>query len=535
VWSLAASRDGNYLAAACHDGAVRIFAVTEEEGGGAVFRKALPAHDGQALSVAWGPGDQSLIAGDSLGNVRVWPLGATPGARLQYQSALLVSVRADVGGGRKSQVLVWAVCSAGSGTVFAGDSQGRTHIIDSRMGIVEKVLVAHHGSDVLALASDEASDGASAQVFSAGVDGRVVHYRKVTNGSVDGAGSSNMAADGAGGSGFGFGGMSSAPTSWVVAAAARYHTHDVRTLCLAGRFPAAAPAAATFVPPTDPSHPLNRKAARAARPGHLAKMLPCVVSGGLDTQLCLYTFERPSKPSKSRATSSDTTSKGAAGGSMAGMAGALAQAARLPPWPYQPCVSVSAPRVLPDGDREVRMLAVHSSSLDLWRWRLSPADAPPTKGSKGSASPGGEVAVGAGPGGGAAGGPGGVEPPRYAVRINTAADDNIACAAISPDGAWVACAHASRLSLYKLTEDDDGTLDVDKVNIPKAVARGSANAVTFLRAAQCLAVADRKGDILLIDLATLEVRATLRTGGGETPSQARLRSTFFRSLTMVSG
>ena len=31
-----------------------------------------------------------------------------------------------------------------------------------------------------------------------------VHYRKVTNGSVDGPSSSNMAGDGAGGSGFGF-------------------------------------------------------------------------------------------------------------------------------------------------------------------------------------------------------------------------------------------------------------------------------------------------------------------------------------------
>ena len=40
-------------------------------------------------------------------------------------------------------------------------------------------MTAHHGADVLALASDEAADGASAEVFSAGVDGRVVHYRKV--------------------------------------------------------------------------------------------------------------------------------------------------------------------------------------------------------------------------------------------------------------------------------------------------------------------------------------------------------------------
>ena len=53
------------------------------------------------------------------------------------------------------------------------------------------------------------------------------------------------------------------------------------------------------------------------------------------------------------------------------------------------------------------------------------------------------------------------------MRINTAAEDNIACAAVSPCGAWVACAHASRLSLYALREDQDGTLDIDKVLRPK--------------------------------------------------------------------
>ena len=40
----------------------------------------------------------------------------------------VISVRADPTGGRRAQILVWSVCSAGAGTVFAGDSQGRTHV-----------------------------------------------------------------------------------------------------------------------------------------------------------------------------------------------------------------------------------------------------------------------------------------------------------------------------------------------------------------------------------------------------------------------
>ena len=60
---------------------------------------------------------------------------------------------------------------------------------------------------------------------------------------------------------------------------ARYHTHDVRCLCLAGRFPAAAPTEPTMLPPTDPSHPRARRAAQEARPLRLADMRPAVVSG----------------------------------------------------------------------------------------------------------------------------------------------------------------------------------------------------------------------------------------------------------------
>jgi len=43
------------------------------------------------------------------------------------------------------------------------------------------------------------------------------------------------------------------------------------------------------------------------------------------------------------------------------------------------------------------------------------------------------------------------------------------------------------------------------------VARCSANAVVFLRAARCLAAADRAGGILLLDLESLSVSDFTRT------------------------
>ena len=44
-----------------------------------------------------------------------------------------------------------------------------------------------------------------------------------------------------------------------------------------------------------------------------------------------------------------------------------------------------------------------------------------------------------------------------------------------------------------------------QVELPRAVARCSANALVFLRAARCLAAADRAGGIVLLDLGSLSV------------------------------
>ena len=67
VWCMAISHSGERLAAACHDGAVRIFHVSERLPGQAagdelVFERLLPRNPGEVLSVAWGPFDRVLVS-----------------------------------------------------------------------------------------------------------------------------------------------------------------------------------------------------------------------------------------------------------------------------------------------------------------------------------------------------------------------------------------------------------------------------------------------------------------------------------------
>ena len=331
VWCLALSHSGERLAAACHDGGVRIFEASEKVPGlassdGVVFRQLLPRHPGEALSVAWGPGDGVLVTGDSHGVVRVWQLGKErSGVPPTVQT---ISVASNTGaGGLKKAALLWAVAAHADMTVWAADSKGNTHVIDGRMGLVVKRFVAHHGSDVLALATHGLND-----CFSAGVDGRVVHYRRVSGAS----------------------GAAQAGAQWVQAGAARLHTHDIRCLCLAGQF--------YSVGGTDKKAAEYESGKRVLKPDacasrvealNLERLHHCLVSAGLDTQLCLYTYDLP---------------QGSSGGQ------GLRPAMRLPPWPLQSCVSVSAPLVQQVGEEktsEVRMLAWHSQSMEVWRWKVT--------------------------------------------------------------------------------------------------------------------------------------------------------------------
>jgi len=465
VWCLAVSHSGERLAAACHDGGVRIFNLAEHVPGlasseGVVFQQLLPRHPGEALSVAWGFGDRVLVTGDSHGVLRVWQLGKErSGIPPTVQT---VSVASNTGsGGFKKAALIWAVAVHADMTVWAADSKGNTHVIDAKMGLVVKRFVSHHGSDVLALAAHGLND-----CFSGGVDGRVVHYRRVSTADSSHAGG-----------------------QWVVVGAARFHTHDIRCLCVAGNF--FAPGGGDDKRAAD--FEVGKRVLKAEASGrkiqalNVDRMGHCLVSAGLDTQLGLYTYDL-SHEASSRAPR------------------ALTPSMRLPPWPFQSCVSLSGPvkhRADDDKTCEVRMVAWQADAVDVWRWKLT------RRGSMAAPLPhASRQAVGTQP---ADRDREWVDEPRYAVRIQAAAGGGrMTCAAVSPDGQWVACGLASRLALYRVSEKPDDGLDVVKCQLSKKLRETGVRALVFLPDSRTLVVAQTSGVLLVVALDSLQVRTTLR-------------------------
>ena len=213
------------------------------------------------------------VSGDSHGLVRVWQLGkaANTGAPPAVQT---VSIASNTGsGGFKKAALVWSLAVQDETTVWAADSKGNTHVIDARMGLAVKRFVAHHGADVLALACHGRYD-----CFSGGVDGRVVHYRRTPGG---------------GGGGAGAGGE-----QWVVVASVRLHTHDVRCLCLAGSVLSTGAADSHSAHEEETGRQVMRAQpgpVDAQTPLNFGSLSPCLVSAGLDTQLCVYTYDEARK------------------------------------------------------------------------------------------------------------------------------------------------------------------------------------------------------------------------------------------------
>ena len=72
VQDLAWSPDGKSFAAACADGRLRIWAVSDDPDLAASLVEDLPAHQGAALSVAWNPSGSRLASGGDDGVVSLW-------------------------------------------------------------------------------------------------------------------------------------------------------------------------------------------------------------------------------------------------------------------------------------------------------------------------------------------------------------------------------------------------------------------------------------------------------------------------------
>ena len=206
------------LAAACDDGAVRLFRVDPGQAGLALVR-ALPRVDGRTLCLAWHPNGDVLASGGTDNCIHLW--STSTGRELQRINA---GDGSSGGGGGKTQC-VWDVLVLPDGTLVSADSAGNVTFWDGRFG-TQLARFKQHSSAVLRLAASP--DGAT--VFAAGVDSQVAVFRRQKGrGGGGGAGGGKPVSNGTAA------GDLTLPrpvAPWVFLSAKRPHTHDVRAMCV---------------------------------------------------------------------------------------------------------------------------------------------------------------------------------------------------------------------------------------------------------------------------------------------------------------
>lgn len=165
IWSLAASPDGTKLAVGCDNGSVVLLDIA---GGMGIieYSRILQRQDARVLSIAWRGNDQ-VVGGLADARVRVWS------AKAENHGKILGTMKVDQSKEQES-TLVWFVKVINSKVMVSGDSTGSVKFWDlSRFSLLQTFDV--HEADVLCLTVDSAGEN----VYSAGVDRKIVNYKLV--------------------------------------------------------------------------------------------------------------------------------------------------------------------------------------------------------------------------------------------------------------------------------------------------------------------------------------------------------------------
>jgi WD40 repeat protein len=128
IQDLAWSPDGQSLAAACSDGRIRIWAISEGLDADVSLLEDLPAHKGPALSVAWSADGSRLASGGNDGTVCIWRPSARFGPMVIHSKGPpLHSLSVSEDGNR---------IAAGSehGDIFTWDAESNTGLAISQGG-----------------------------------------------------------------------------------------------------------------------------------------------------------------------------------------------------------------------------------------------------------------------------------------------------------------------------------------------------------------------------------------------------------------
>lgn len=165
IWSLAASPDGTQLVVGCDNGSVVLLDIS---GGMGIieYSRILQRQDARVLSIAWRGNDQ-VVGGLADARIRVWSTKA------ENHGKILGTMKVDQSKEQES-TLVWFVKVINPKLMVSGDSTGCVKFWDlSRFSLLQTFDV--HEADVLCLTADAAGEN----VYSAGVDRKIVNYRLV--------------------------------------------------------------------------------------------------------------------------------------------------------------------------------------------------------------------------------------------------------------------------------------------------------------------------------------------------------------------
>ncbi|CAH2034067.1 unnamed protein product [Thlaspi arvense] len=251
-----------HLAAACDDGCVRIYYISESDD--LTYYRSLPRVSGRALSVTWSLDAQRIYSGSSDGLIRCWD------ANLCHE---VYRITVGLGGlGNGSELCIWSLLSLRCGVLVSGDSTGSVHFWDSQHGTL---LQAHsnHKGDVNALAAAPSHN----RVFSAGADGQVILY-KLAGGTFN---SRDL--------------KPSSSQKWDFIGCVRAHTHDIRALTVA--VPISTEGSLSDSNAKGPNPKQRRKEKPVGFSYHKWAHLgvPMLISGGDDAKLFAYSVQEFTK------------------------------------------------------------------------------------------------------------------------------------------------------------------------------------------------------------------------------------------------
>ncbi|CAN8291169.1 unnamed protein product [Cochlearia groenlandica] len=252
----------SHLAAACDDGCVRIYYISESDG--LTYYRSLPRVSGRALSVTWSLDAQRIYSGSSDGLIRCWD------ANLNQEVYRITVGLGGVGNG--SELCIWSLLSLRCGVLVSGDSTGSVQFWDSQHGTLLQTHSNHKG-DVNALAAAPSHN----RVFSAGADGQVILY-KFAGGTLN---SQNL--------------KPSSTQKWDYIGCVRAHTHDIRALTVA------VPISSEGSLPDSSTKGTNPKQRRKEKPDGVSYQkwahfgVPMLLSAGDDAKLFAYSVQQFTK------------------------------------------------------------------------------------------------------------------------------------------------------------------------------------------------------------------------------------------------